>query len=465
MTQAPQVEMDRWRMIILNRDASEVLAESTGGEHRLPEVAVPRHQRLAWHLNAEMKSSWNLNAVSILPLECEPSDAIGSRIEYHIAELHPAPALLPITLRWINIPDFEGNPKVPAEHRSALRRFPETLAHPVNKGTPFGRLGWFDDVASWVRETIAPLSLEWAGLFEQFQACACFSLIRFETSPRSVWFKAVGDPNTREFSITQKLASLHTDCAPRLLAVRPEWNAWLAEDCSGQVLNEIAEPELWRMASRTLAQLQIASSTQTGDLLRAGAHNLPTIFSDAAIDRFFASAAILLGQDSELVERGIAAADFGMTNAAVREALAKLEVCRIPEALGHLDLNAGNAVVTRERCVYLDWAEAYVGPPLLTLEYLLQSFRRKFGRGSPEEPSVVDAYLDAWICVAPREAIRDAWAVAPALAVFAYAHRCLTAVEASGMQNPRFTNYLASLLRRLKRELSAISEGKLGATA
>jgi hypothetical protein len=463
MTQPVEAEMDRWRMIILNRDTTQILVESI--ERGLPEVAVPRHQRLAWHLNAEIKSNWNLTAVSILPLDCDPSDATGSLIEYHITELHPAPTALPFNLRWINILDFESNPKVPAEDRSALRRFPEILANPVNIGTPFGRLGWFEEVASWVRETIAPLSLDWDGQFEQFQASACFSLIRFATRPRSVWFKAVGEPNTREFSITQKLASLHTTFVPRILAARPEWNAWLAEDCSGQVLNEIAEPELWRMASRTLAELQVASSAHAGDLLRLGAHDLRGIFADAAIDRFFFSAERLLGQDSERTERGIATTDFSWMNSAFREALAKSEESRIPEALGHLDLNAGNAIVTRERCVYLDWAEAYVGPPLLTLQYLLQSFRRKFGRSSAEELSVVEAYLDVWKCVAPREPIRDAWAVAPALAVFAYAHRCLTAVETSGVQNARFTNYLASLLRRLRRELSVCSETKLGANA
>lgn len=462
---SPEVEMDRWRMIILNRDSSQVLVERSEEQCRLPEVTVPRHQRLAWHLNAEIKSRWNLSVVSILPLECDSSDKSGSRIECHLAELHGAPAVLPPTLRWIGVQDFERSPKLPPEDRSAIRRFPETLASPVNKGTPFGRLGWFNEVASWVCETTAQLSLDWDGQFEQFQASACFSLIRFETRPRSVWFKAVGEPNTREFFITQKLASLYTAFVPRILAVRPEWNAWLAEDCAGQALNEIAVPEEWRMASRSLAELQITSSTHAADLLRAGDHNLREMFADAAIDRFFLSAARLLEQNSGLPDHEIAATDFHWMNVAIREALAKSEKCCIPEALGHLDLNAGNAVVTRERCVYLDWAEAYVGPPLLTLEYLLQSFRRKFGRSSVEELSVVEAYLEAWQRVAPGEAIRDAWAVAPALAVFAYTHRCLTAVEASGVQNARFTNYLASLLRRLKRELSACSDTRLGATA
>src|SRR5260370_10328251 len=42
----------------------------------------------------------------------------------------------------------------------------------------------------------------------------------------------------------------------------------------------------------------------------------------------------------------------------------------IQDSLGHCDLNPGNIIVGEHRSVFIDLAEAYVGPPFPTFEYL-----------------------------------------------------------------------------------------------
>jgi hypothetical protein len=454
---------DRWRVIIPNSSASEILILEEPNKLSLPEVNIPQHQRVAWHLNAEVRRNWNLDVISIVPVETSDSLSGDAVVQYHVVEPLTPNAAPPRGLRWTSISALTPKSLPDAEDHHALRAFLAILSSSTNKDTPFGHLGWFGELAAWLREAIAPFSFEWDHGFTQFQSSASFSLIRFGTKPRALWFKAVGDPNTREFRITQALANRYSEFVPRILAVRSDWNAWLAEECMGRSLNEIMEIELWRNASRALAELQIRSAAGAEELLRAGAHDLQTMFSLPAVNRFFTAAETLMQESIGTTVPEILLTDLPAMKAEVLELLARAKNSGIPDALGHLDLNSGNAIVSPERCVYLDWAEAYIGPPFLTLEYFLQSFRRSFGRQSPQEDSVVEAYLTTWQRSAPSNHVRETWAISPALAVFAYAQRCLIAVEPYGMGTSRFTDYLRALLRRLKRELLKCAESKAGA--
>jgi hypothetical protein len=43
----------------------------------------------------------------------------------------------------------------------------------------------------------------------------------------------------------------------------------------------------------------------------------------------------------------------------------------LPDTVLQGDMNLGNILVADERCVFIDWCEAYVGNPLVTFEHLL----------------------------------------------------------------------------------------------
>ena len=95
---------------------------------------------------------------------------------------------------------------------------------------PFTCLGWFDELREWVEEVIEPLGFHLNGSFRQLNASPSFSLIRFETDGPALWFKAVGEPNQKEFPITCVLAQLFPGDVPSVLATRPEWNGWLTRE-------------------------------------------------------------------------------------------------------------------------------------------------------------------------------------------------------------------------------------------
>jgi hypothetical protein len=456
MPNLPNIQRDRWRVILTKPGASEIMVVPHGAACDLPEVRVPQNQRVARNLNAELKRDWKIDAISIVPAK-RRSKAADS-VRYHLAEPIRADAPLPRGLRWTAVASLTPHSFLIAEDFNVLRSFLQELSASPGDHGPFAHLGWFREVTSWLEEAILSSHFAWSGRFEQFHASPFFSLIRFDTRPRALWFKAVGEPNTHEFAITRELAERVPKYVPRLLAVRPDWNAWLAEECPGGTLDEVSDIALWTRAVRSLANLQVESISWSKSLLQAGARDLRGAFTRSAVESFFRMVEGLLGPMAEAVKLDFSVEDLQPMEARMTELLDRAGNLQVPDTLGHLDLNAGNVVVSSERCAYLDWAEAYVGPPFLALEYLLQTFRKIFGRGSPHERPVVEAYLAAWEAVTSPRDIREFWGLTPALAIFAYTQRCVAAVEPSGPDISRFGEYLGVLLRRLRRELGRQAE-------
>jgi aminoglycoside phosphotransferase (APT) family kinase protein len=104
---------------------------------------------------------------------------------------------------------------------------------------------------------------------------------------------------------------------------------------------------------------------------------------------------------------------------AYRVPLDAMEALRIPETLGHLDLNPGNIVISPNRCAFLDWAEAFVGNPSTSFQYLLEHRRRTLGTDSAVEARLMESYCAPWEQIVSRTAIAEALELAPLLAVFA----------------------------------------------
>ncbi len=142
----------------------------------------------------------------------------------------------------------------------------------------------------------------------------------------------------------------------------------------------------------------------------------------------------------------------------IQDALDVLRNSGIPDALGHLDLNPGNIIVSPKRCAFLDWAEAYVGNPFFSLQYLLEHFRRTMGADSAAEAKLVDTYVGPWEEVLSRSAIVDNLAVAPLLAVFACAAGDDAWTDQDRLRHPSTAGYLRSLTRRMNREANQLSD-------
>jgi hypothetical protein len=310
----------------------------------------------------------------------------------------------------------------------------------------------------WVEAVIEPLGFHLNGNVRQLNASPSFSLVRFETDGPALWFKAVGEPNQKEFLITCTLAKLFPNYIPGVLATRPEWNGWLTREAAGKLLCEVREDALWQRAAAALAELQIESIDHGARILGAGARDLGAAELSKLIQPFMERIAQLMERQTKVPPAALGRDELLLLGDRIQSALDALEALGIPETLGHLDLNPGNIIVSPSRCTFLDWAEAYVGNPFFSLEYLREHLRRRNGTDSTVETKLFESYCAQWEQVVPPSVVAEGLALAPLMAVFAYAAGSNAWEDAERLGEPAAAGYFRSLTRRMHREATELAD-------
>jgi hypothetical protein len=265
----------------------------------------------------------------------------------------------------------------------------------------------------------------------------------------------VGEPNQKEFLITCTLAQLFPTYLQGVLATRPDLNGWLTREAPGQVLCEAREDALWQRAAVALAELQIDSIDHGARILEAGTRDLGATALSKLIQPFMQIMAELMEGQKKVPPATLGRDELLLLGDSIQSALDGLEALGIPETLGHLDLNPGNLIVSPSRCTFLDWAEAYVGNPFFSLEYLREHLRRTSGTDSAVETRLVEAYCAQWEQVVQPAAAAEGLELAPLIAVFAYAVGSNAWEDMERLQ-PATAGYLRSLTRRMSREANEL---------
>jgi len=330
---------------------------------------------------------------------------------------------------------------------------------------PFGRPGWLRELLDWAQEQISPLGLRVNGTFRQFNASPTFSLIRLETNGPAVWFKATGEPNRHELPITVSLARLFAGYLPAILGVHPSWNAWLSEEVSNTTLDQFPELSTWERVAETLAELQIASIGKGCNLLEAQCRDLRLPRFIDLIPSFLARMAEFMAVQKKQSPPPLTVAQLDFLGERLQDAISVLQGLRVPDTLGHVDLNPGNILVSSAHCVFLDWAEACVTSPFITFEYLAEHLRRSCiadGRGCE---GATAAYLRPWRSFLSQEDLTRAMAVTPLIAVLTYAVAGNAWCSPNTLHNPSQAGFLRSLTRRMHQEAIRLAERSIRCSA
>jgi hypothetical protein len=456
LTIAEQNEHQTCRVIVLGRDGTEVLLVPNGDLHRLPCVGIQHFQRVAENVTVAVKSNWGEEVVCLFePAAKTPADAGVTR--YLAAEQLRTRSNPKMPMRWIPLTAVGPDSLIEACDYAAIKQV-VGVCHGQIKGAcagPFARLGWFRELRDWTDSVIEPMGFHTNGEFRQLNASASFSLVRFETDGPALWFKAVGEPNQREFGTTCALARLFPLYLPCVLGTRPEWNGWVTREAEGEMLCNSLGYIPWQKAAVDLAKLQVDSADKVQGILATGAHDLGLGSLSKQIPSFVDAAQQLMEQQAKTPPPIVGHKELLLLGERVREAIDFSERLGLPECLGHLDMNPGNVLVSARGCTFLDWAEAYVGNPCFTFQYLLEHFRRMFGNNLSQEFVLVESHVVPWLGILSREVIDAALAVSPLLAVFAYAAATGMLNDDKRLEDPQFAGYLRSLVRRMDREARA----------
>ena len=452
MESQEQSERQICRAIVLGREGTEVLLKIPGPGFAFPVVEVPRWERLAENLTAALKRDCGCDAVCLFSPNHSSEDRDSNGKHYEVMECLREGGRKDETV-WKPIRSLTAN----SFQNEAEFRILEQCLHQLDRyerdpSSPFARRGWLAELRRWTADVIRPLGLELTGPFCQYNASPSFSLVRFETNGPAVWFKAVGEPNQREFPITLKLAERFPRFIPEVLGTKPEWNGWLSREVDGQNLGETKDTTSWEQAATELARLQIESISESQAILQSGAHDLEAKCLLTAVDPFFDLVVRLMEEQPKVPPAILSRDELSLLKLRIEDALTLLEDPRIPDALGHLDLNPWNVIVSVDDCVFVDWAEAYVGHPFFSFEYLLEHFRRAVGADAALESRLASCYSAPWRQLFSGEIVAEALSLAPLAAVFAYAVGNDAWKDQQRLEDPKVAGYFRSLARRMNRE-------------
>ncbi len=459
MAAAIQSEQEAYRVIVLSSDVRDILLVPNCERFALPSVEIPRWQRVAENLTAEVRTEWGEEIVCLFELN-DLSGMYLAGVHYQAARHWRTVGVPKIPTRWVSVGSLSKESITDVADYLAIQHTTMQCGTDGKRSPtgPFTTLGWFEELRGWIEEVIEPLGFHLNGSFRQLNASPCFSLIHFETDGPALWFKAVGEPNQREFPISCVLSKLFPGHVPSVLGTRPEWHGWLTREVAGTLLSDVQEKALWEEVGAALAELQTNSIAHGVPILAAGARDLSVNALSAMIEPFFKTSTQLMERQTKIPPAPLRRSELLSLRDGVATALEVLEALEIPETLGHLDLNPGNIVVSPERCVFLDWAEAYLGNPFFTFQYLLEHLRRTATADSALVPKLVSTYCQGWEEMIGRAAIDGALSLTPLLAVFAYAAGIEVWRDEEKIQDPAIAGYLRSLARRMHREANSLSE-------
>lgn len=444
-------ESDSYRVVILDGSGTKVRVHLDGDRYALPSVGVPRWQRIAENITGALKNEWGEEVVCLFTPDLT-SDG-SSRLAYEVTEHWRSVGTPRLPMRWQPVSEIFQDCFADHCDYSAIVQAAARCKDEMQNGTgPFTRLGWFQNLREWVEGSIKPRGLRISENFRQLNASSSFSLVRFETDGPAVWFKAVGEPNQKEAAITSTLAELFSNYLPPILAARSDWNGWLTQEAPGANLGERQEVTLWEEAATSLAKLQIESIDVRARILAAGARDQRAIAQSNLVRPFMEAMARLMEQQIKVPPAILGRKDLWRLGDCIGQALDSVQSLGIPNTLGHCDLNPWNIIVSPHSCAFLDWAEAYVGNPFLSFQYLLEHFRRTAAASPEAERKLEEAYTRQWGRVLSATTIVEAMSLAPFLAVFAYAAGGNAWTDEVRLREPQTAGYLRSLTRRMCRE-------------
>jgi hypothetical protein len=450
---------DLYRLLLLRRKGSELLVAGGRPPFTLPCVEIPRWERVAENVIAAVSKRYGISATCLFTPERLAHTTGGDQPLYQVMETREAKVAAADETSWLPVNSLLNQSFADGQDFAAITDTLRQIAD-FQKGKtigPFGRPGWIEELSSWVQREIEPYGLRLNGKLRQLNASPTFALLRLETSGQAVWFKAVGEPNLREFPISLALSKLFPGFVPTVIATHSTWHGWLTTEFPGSTLDETLRACAWKCAAQTLAELQIASLEKRVQLLDAGCRDLHITSLLTLVDPFIEVMSELMNQQQKTSPPALDAKELQTLGRQIKNALSELAELQIPDALGHLDFNPGNILCSTDQCVFLDRAEAYVGPPFLTLQYLREHLVRLRQEDIGLRADVVKAYETKWHRILPRETVAAAQDIAPALAVFAYA------VGTPPWRNPTMLReptaaYLRSLTRRMHVEMQRQQE-------
>jgi hypothetical protein len=359
---APALECTEYRVVLIHPASRMLLAVDGAGKRLLPRINVPANTRVVPRLHNVMVTGWGIHGLVLDFLSLEEGSSPCAVVEL-ISDYAPG-AFRTASVEQISESDLSERERTLL--CALLREETES---------PFSRLGWLAEATRWVEQATGATTTSMLDI-EQFNAGGAFALIRFPMrSGRSYWLKATGEPNAHELPVTLVLSKLCPVHLPEILDVRPEWNAWIMPDKRTSDPMLPADPTqrlaLLECAVTAMAELQVRTIGCDTELLAAGGFDQRVGVLRADSELLFESIREAMSLQTSTKAPRIEGERLRRLHRTFDATCDFVEELAIPVTVLHGDMNAGNVLYDDGHCQFIDWSEAYIGYPLVTLQHLL----------------------------------------------------------------------------------------------
>jgi hypothetical protein len=432
------------RLVVIEVDSMRILTTASAADPLLPRESIPAYTRVAEALTETIVQNYGLRTIqlAILP-QAEEQNYCA------VHEIMGSPEAIPRSLSFTALDEIASGELTEAE-RSLVLKIMEGIANELGR---FARLGWIYELLA---KTGSHRARGSRPVIRHLSQGVDFCLLSLTDATRGKsWFKAVGEPNTREYPLTLELSRRFPAYLPKILAKIPEWNGWIMEDVSSAPVNESRTMHAYREAIAALAAMQRETALDAGWLYAMGAEDWSCSRMARLSELFFADADIAMRAQVSTKAQPLTQIELQRLQRDLEEALEAIEETDIPDTLLHGDIGRGNLIFSSHGPVFLDWAQAHVGHPFISAEHLLAEAKQSASLSHDDCSVLRHFYASQWREYGRTE-ISKAMLLAPAIAAFAYA---LFVWHGQRQQDAtRIWPLLRSLLRRSRDELQRTHE-------
>ena len=389
-------------LLITRPDDDRVLALPDGAQPRLPVIQTAGHHPADVRpTRATMRAQLGLDGVV---LDCHRVTLSSDGVVQRLLSVELLPPIQARTeLRWTRRNDLAA----------ALTSAPS----PAADERPWAQPGWWTPCIARINASMQAAGLGQPQRIEQIRAWEFSCVLRIEADQGTYYCKMLPPAYAAEPALVPQLAQWQPARVPDVVAVDTEARWLLLRACDGQSLEDGAPLPDWERAAGAYAELQRTSS-----------QHLPTLRALGCRDRDLLALRSMIGPllDDEPALR--LDPPHGLEEDELRRlrtlaprlemACAELAASGLPSAIEHGDLWASNVYVGPDRVAVIDWTDASLAHPFLSLSPLLQSARWAAALAdTPDaEQRLVDAYLEPWTALAPITHLRHLLALARPLA-------------------------------------------------
>jgi hypothetical protein len=402
------LEMIEYSVVLVQPHARRVLALDAVGGYRLPRVRIPENTRRAEQLRKAIMNACGLHVLILDLLAAHDGSPLCAVAEVLVPD--PNSELEEVKMEQIASPEL-----------SELQRARLASLLSGDTDSPFAQIGWIEEAIGWM-ESVTHRQLSSKSGIEQYNVGGPFSLVRFHTDDDGhYWLKATGEPNAHELAVTSLLSKLGEDYLPEMISSRSAWNAWLMSGQASGVTELPSDPiELFRLledAVESMAELQMKTAGHGLDLRRAGAFDQSREVFQAHSEALFDYLERAMNLQTSTKAPRLEKRRLQQIRAIFENVCRRMEELGLPETVVHGDLNDGNILTGLGHCQFIDWCEAYVGNPLISLQHLLLLNRVESAETSGFINRVLkERYRDVWTAMCYPEDLEVGFVYMPILA-------------------------------------------------